>query len=193
MSKTNIIIFILFIFVVGIILGSYISLPQQKVNSQIIYEKLQSQGFLVTQNYIFEQKIEIDNTSGQTWKDIFWGQKIQANALMKVNLGVDLQQLTENDIKLTKNKLTIKLPQIQIHSTELISDINLENQQGILKLLLDRDDGYNQALSLLKENAELSAKDAKIIAETRLSTTNEINRLLNLITTDKEIIIEFTS
>ena len=71
MSKTNLIISIIFIFIIGIILGSFINLPTQKVNSTIIYEKLQSQGFLITQNYIFEQDIEIDNSSGQIWKDIF--------------------------------------------------------------------------------------------------------------------------
>jgi len=193
MAKSNLLILIIVIFIAGLIVGSYISLPSQKVNSQIIYEKLQSQGFLITQNYIFDQKIEIDNTSGQIWKDVFWGQKIQANALVKVNLGVDLHQLKEKNIELNNKSLNVILPKPQVHSIEIISDINLENQQGIFKRLLNNDDGYNQALTLIKENAEIAAQDAKIITETRLSTANEVNRLINLIVSGRKINIEFNN
>jgi len=54
-----------------LILGTYIGFvlfapkPEQKIDSQIILQELQSQGFLITQTYIIKQDIEIDNSTGQ--------------------------------------------------------------------------------------------------------------------------------
>ena len=180
-----------------LILGTYIGFvlfapkPEQKIDSQIILQELQSQGFLITQTYIIKQDIEIDNSTGQFLKDLFWGQRITATAIMKVSSGVDLQKLSANDISLTNDQINIDLPAIEIQSVEILDEIVLDNKQGILKRLLANDDGYNQALTNLKEQAKIAAQEDKLINEAQQSTINEIKRFIKFIDPDKEINIQF--
>ena len=180
--------------IIGLGLGYLIFKPQDnqaEINSLVIYNKLQNQGFLITQDYVLEQKLTIDNTTGQWWKDIFWGQQIAASAVMKTSLGVDLQKLEPQDVQINNKKITIDLPVIEIKSIELVSDVNLQNSQGVLKRLLDNDDGYNQALTQLKDSARQAASDQAIIEQTQSATVKEITKLVNLIAEDKEVIINF--
>jgi hypothetical protein len=109
---------------------------------------------------------------------------------MKVNLGVDLQKLQPDDV-LANEQIIIDLPEIEIKSVELVSDINLENSQGVFKRLLDNDDGYNQALMQLKQSARQAALQPEIIQTTRSATIQEISKLVNLIVDNKEVIINF--
>jgi hypothetical protein len=184
---------IIIIFLVGLGLGYYIFSPKQtgpKIDSLIIYNKLQNQGFLVTQDYVSEQKVTIDNTSGTWWKDLFWGQKIDASSVLKVSLGVDLQKLQPQDIT-SDGKITINLPPIEVQSVEVLWDIILQNSQGVLKRLLNNDDGYNQALVQLKDQAKAAALSADITSQTQAATITEITKLVKLIVGDKEVAINF--
>jgi hypothetical protein len=193
MKKYFYLIFSIIILALGFYLGYLIFSPRQnepKIDSLLIYNKLQSQGFLITQNYILEQRVTIDNTSGQIWKDFFWGQKIEASAVMKVNLGVDLQKLNQNDVKVN-DQIEITLPAIETQSVEIVSDINLQNQQGIFKRILNNDNGYNQALSQLKEQAKIAASQPEIVKQVQANTQKEIERLVKLIAENKEIKINF--
>jgi len=110
---------------------------------------------------------------------------------MKVSSGVDLQKLSANDISLTNDQINIDLPAIEIQSVEILDEIVLDNKQGILKRLLANDDGYNQALTNLKEQAKIAAQEDKLINEAQQSTINEIKRFIKFIDPDKEINIQF--
>jgi hypothetical protein len=192
MKQYFFIIIIFLVLILGFVLGYMVFKPQpeSKIDSLVIYNKLQNQGFLVTQDYVLQQNLNIDNTTGQWWKDIFWGQQIEASGIMKVNLGVDLQKLQPDDV-LANEQIIIDLPEIEIKSVELVSDINLENSQGVFKRLLDNDDGYNQALMQLKQSARQAALQPEIIQTTRSATIQEISKLVNLIVDNKEVIINF--
>lgn len=189
-----IIILIIAVFCLGVFTGYSIFKPQivkEQVNSQTILQTLRSEGFLVTQTYILNQKVTIDKNTGTMWKDFFWGQSIEASAVLKVSSGVDLTKLTENDIKIADHEVTVVLPQVQIQSTELISDIELRNTQGILKKVFDNDDGYNLALSKLKEQAQVSAQQDSLLREAQANTKKEIQRLMRLAARDWNIKVEF--
>jgi hypothetical protein len=184
---------ILIFLLIGLVLGYYLFSPkstQSKIDSLVIYSKLQNQGFLVTEDYISEQKVTIDNTSGQWWRDLFWGQKIEASSVLKVSLGVDLQKLKPEDIK-SDGQITINLPPIEVQSVEVLWDIMLSNNQGALKRLLDNDNGYNQALAELKDQARQAALADDIVRQTQAATTSEITKLAKLIAGDKEVVVNF--
>ena len=68
----TIIIFIIVVFIGGIVAGYYISKPSpvKQITSQVVLESLQSRGFLVTQSILAEQKIIIENKTGTLWKDL---------------------------------------------------------------------------------------------------------------------------
>jgi len=193
MKKYLFLISILIFLIIGLVLGYYIFSPKQtgpKIDSLIIYNKLQNQGFLVTQDYVSEQKVTIDNTSGSWWKDLFWGQTIDASSVLKVSLGVDLQKLQPQDIT-SNGKITINLPPIEVQSVEVLWDIILQNSQGVLKRLLNNDDGYNQALVQLKDQARQAALSPDIISQTQAATVTEITKLVQLIVGDKDVVVNF--
>ncbi|MFA5188297.1 MAG: DUF4230 domain-containing protein [Patescibacteria group bacterium] len=193
MKKYLFLISILIFLIIGLVMGYYIFSPKQtgpKIDSLIIYNKLQNQGFLVTQDYVSEQKVTIDNTTGTWWKDLFWGQKITASSVLKVSLGVDLQKLQPQDIT-SDNKITINLPPIEVQSVEVLWDIILQNSQGVLKRLLNNNDGYNQALAQLKDQAKAAALSPDITSQTQAATITEITKLVRLIVGDKDVAVNF--
>jgi hypothetical protein len=177
------IILIIVIFVGGLAIGYYLfkPAPATKVISQVILESLQSRGFLVTQSVLAEQKITIVNKTGNLWKDLIWGQEITASALMKTSLGVDLTALDSDSVKVSGNKITVVLPPVEVQSIELASEINLDNNQGILKKLLDNNDGYNDALNQLRSQAQQVAMTENIQTKTREEAEREISRLVNFL------------
>lgn len=184
------IILIIIIFLVGLGLGYFIFKPalyQAQVTSQIILQSLQSRGFLVTESVLADQKVVIENSTGSVWKDFILGQKITATAIMKTSLGMDLSKLTEEDISLKGNKAIIKLPQIELQSVELASDINLDNNQGIIKRIFDNDDGYNQALEQLRKQAESAAMTQENQDKAKQNAQTEIKRLIKLLSPEMEI------
>lgn len=182
------------LFVLGIYFGYLIFQPQivkEQINSQTILETLKNEGFLATQTYIFNQSVTIDKNTGIMWKDFFWGQEINASAVVEVNSGVDLTKLTANNIKVTANQINLTLPQIEVQSVELLGDIELRNSQGILKKIFNDDDGYNLALSKIKEEAIKAASDEKLVNQAQSSTQKEITRLIGLAAPKMQILIEF--
>lgn len=181
-------------FLAGTYLGYVIFQPQivkEQVSSQTILQTLRNEGFLVTQTYILNQRVSIDKTSGVMWKDFFWGQEIEASAVLKVSSGVDLTKLDDKDVQIKGQQIIIDLPAIEIHSTELISDIELRNTQGILKKVFDNDDGYNLALNKLKDQGKITASEEKLVAEAKSNTQNEIERLIRLAAPDWQVKVQF--
>lgn len=165
--------------------------PKTIINSQTVLTALQKQGFLVSQTYVFNQTVTIENSSGSEWKDIFWGQKITAAGNIKVSSGVDLHKLADQDVVVTANTITLTLPPIERQSTEVIGDILLTNQQGILKKVFNSDDGYNLAVARLKSEAESAALAPELKEEAEENAKNEVAKLLRLVDTSKEVKIEF--
>lgn len=198
MKKIGILVAGLFLLIGGIFIGYKIFSPptsnsKTTISSQIILSTLQKQGFLVSQTYVFNQTVDIANSSGSEWKDIFWGQKIKASGTIKVNSGVDLHKLSDQDVVVTPQKITITLPPIEIQSTEVVGDIMLSNQQGLLKNIFDNDDGYNQAVARLKSEAEKAVTAPELTEEAKENAQNEIGRLLKFIDTTREIKVEFST
>ena len=185
---------LIIVFILGGSFGYLIFRPQilkEQINSQTILQTLKNEGFLVTQTYILDQKVTIDKNTGVMWKDFFWGQEIEASAVMKVSSGVDLTKLNPEDVQLADKQITIKLPAIEIQSTELMGDIELKNTQGILKKVFNNEDGYNLALSKLKEQAQVTASEEKLVADAKVNTQKEIERLISLAAPDWQVKVEF--
>jgi len=159
---------------------------ERKVTADIILTTLHARGFLVTQTYVFNEPIMIENKEG-TWKDLLFGQTIEARGNMEVNLGVDLQKLSEDDIEVKTTKVVVSLAPAEIFNTRLVGPIDVKNKQGILKRVLDSDDGYNQALTELTKQAEQAANTQELLEKANDNAVEEVTRLLQYIVKDKEI------
>lgn len=153
---------------------------EEKINAQMILTALHDRGFLVTQTYIFDTPVTIERSTGSAFKDFFLGQTIEARGTMEVNMGIDLAKVTAEDVRIdpTVGTVTIKLPGATLFNTRLVGPIELKNRQGILKRVLNSDDGYNDALALLSKTAEASATKAELVQRADERAREDVRRLL---------------
>lgn len=193
MKKILILVLTVLLFGLGIFVGYKIfglENSEPKITREVLLTSLKSEGFLVSQVAILNEQVEIDRSTGSAFKDFFWGQDITASANIKVSSGIDLTKLSGDDIKISDSKIEIELPAITTHSVELLDNIQLYNKQGILKKLFDNDDGYNDALTQLKDAARVAAEKQELRSEAEASAKQEIERLIRFIDSEKEIVIK---
>lgn len=180
----------------GLWLGYHIFTPKASqrttINAQTILTALHDRGFLVSQTYIFDTPVTIDRSSGNALKDFFFGQTIEARGTMEVNLGVDLADVKADDVTIDENTntITVRVPSAKLFNTRLVGPIEVKNTQGVLKRLLDSDDGYNEALSLLSKTAEETAQRNDIIARANESATEDLTRMLGYVAEGRTVKVE---
>lgn len=171
--------------IIGAIAGRLIFVPENStrtvVSSQTILTALRDQGFLVTQTYVFDQPVTIRRTTGSAFKDFFVGQTIEARGSMEANLGLDLAKLTAEDVIATQSEIVVRVPSTTLFNTRLVGPIEVKNSQGLLKRLLEPDDGYNIALVELTAAAEAAARKPEILDRATQKAVREIERLVSLI------------
>lgn len=169
-----------------------ITKEQTVVNAQVILTALHNRGFLVSQTYVFDTPVTIDKTSGNAFKDFFFGQKIEARGTMEVNLGVDLASLKQEDVTIDPagNSITIRIPKARLFNSRLVGPIEVKNNQGVLKKVLNSDDGYNESLSILSQAAEKSAQTEEMISRATDQAKEDITTLLGYVAEGKTVNVE---
>ena len=135
------------------------------ITSQIILDRVTSQAILLTKTLYLDQKSTISVDQGSDWSNFLWGQKISAQALMKIDVGCDLNALSSDKIKVDNNNksIIINLPSATVKNVTASSDIQVKTDSGILKLLLANDPNadYNLAFNQLKKDAEQTVNGEK--------------------------------
>jgi uncharacterized protein YneF (UPF0154 family) len=190
------IIGLIIFFSAGLFVGYKLFMPKveerQTVNAQAILTALHDRGFLVTQTYIFDTPVTIDRSTGSAWKDFFFGQTIEARGTMEVNLGVDLGQVKQDDVTLNEEsgQITVYIPSSKLFNARLVGPIELKNKEGILKRILDSDDGYNEALALLSKTAEEMSQREDLISRANDRAKDDISRILGYVAQEKTINVE---
>lgn len=176
----------------GFYAGWKVSQPAEftrTVDAQVILTALRDRGFLVTQTYIFDQPVTIEKTSGSALKDFFFGQTITARGAMEVNMGIDLANVSAEDVVIADDVITITIPGATLFNVRLVGPIEVQNQQGILKRLLQSEDGYNEALSELSKIAEETATQEEFVARATDRAKEEVKQMLGYVAQDKTITI----
>lgn len=177
----------------GFYAGWKVSRPAEytrNVDAQVILTALRDRGFLVTQTYIFDQPVTIEKTSGSALKDFFFGQTITARGAMEVNMGIDLANVTGEDVSIANDVITIKIPEASLFNVRLVGPVEVENKQGILKRILQDEDGYNEALSELSKIAEETATQEEFIARATDRAKEEVKQMLGYVAQGKAIQVE---
>jgi len=159
----------------------------KNVSSQLILTALHDRGFLVTQTFMFNEPVTIEDSEQGFWENLLWGQVVKAHGIIEVNMGVDLGQINQDDVEVTADKVTVSINGAELFNSRLVGPIEVENKQGILKRLFDNDDGYNQALAELTKQAEEAAKDPELIARSNERAVEEIERLISYVVTAREV------
>jgi len=193
MKKYFLILMLTGLFLSGVYLGNFLwnQKPVTKeTTKQTILTGLKNEGFLVSQTFVLNQTVEISKSTGSKWKDIFWGQDIEASGVVKVSAGVDLNQLTAQDVVVDKEKITVSLPKVTVSSVELLNGINVKNKQGLLKRVFDNDDGYNEAFELLRSQATKIIEGAEFQKSANDSATNMVKKFIRFVDKDKEVVVK---
>lgn len=164
------------------------------VSSISILQEIQENTSLVTKTVIVDQSTEIIIDEGSRWSNLLWGQTIEAEALIRFDIGVDLSQLTEEHIVINeRNKtVTITLPEAEILNASQFGDIEVQSKSGILKYLLDNDpsEDHNLSLSQLIDEATASVKKDENIFEEAREESIQLLRLIIQNTGYELIIVE---
>lgn len=162
------------------------------VNAQAILTALHDRGFLVSQTYVFDTPVTIEKNSGNALKDFFFGQTIEARGTMEVNLGVDLASVKQEDIVIdpATSTIIVMIPKAKLFNSRLVGPIEVKNNQGVLKQLLNSDDGYNESLSLLSQTAEKAAQTDEMINRATDTAKDQLASILGYVAEGKRIQIE---
>lgn len=187
----------LILFGSGLVAGYELFSPKpaetEKVNAQVILTALHDRGFLVTQTYMFDTPVTIDRSTGSAFKDFFFGQTIEARGTMEVNLGIDLASVTAEDVTVDEPAKTVivRIPKATLFNSRLVGPLELKNTQGILKRLLNSDNGYNNALSKLSQAAEGTATQKEFLDRANDRAKEDVSTLLGYVAQGKSIQVEF--
>jgi len=153
-----------------------------EVTALSILERISDQYFVVTKSVFIDQEAEIKVDTGTKWSNLFWGQTIKAEGVIRVDVGVDMSRLAEKDIAvdLRSKKVTIDVPPADILNASQYGDIEVQSKQGVLKFVLDNNpnEDHNRALQQLIAGAkEAVRQDPRLFADARQDAT----KLLKLI------------
>lgn len=155
---------------------------QDAVSSRVILEAIQDQAFLVTKTLFLDEEVTITLADPKGWKGFFVGDELNARALVRADVGVDLEKLTEDDIQVDTDAqlIKIRLPDAAILDSSLSGTVEVQSSRGVWTSIRDfftREDGddYNRAVQALIAQAEESVvARADIIDSARADTAKLI-------------------
>jgi hypothetical protein len=177
------VVFLLVGIIIGLLVGWFFFSPktQEKevITSRTVLEKVSTKGMLVTQSVIVDQKAIIKVDQGSEWSNFWWGYEVNARANMKVDVGVDLSKLREDDIIVNSLEKTVcfRYPNAEITSVTIEGDIEAETKSGILKRIIDSNStrDYNLALNKLKEEVSKNVESQdEIMKNARNAADNSL-------------------
>jgi copper chaperone CopZ len=183
--------FLLFIFSLGILVvftvssfmagyfyaKSNIKNETTTITKQTIVDKINVNSFLVTRTVYIDQKTQINIDQGSSWSNFFWGQNIEAQALVRADIGIDLSQITNENIFIDNNNKTIRLKiyQAEILDINVDGDIAVRTRTGILRYLLENDPtrDHNLAKTQITDAAKnVIIQDKRLMDEAIIDAQN---------------------
>jgi hypothetical protein len=168
------------------------------VSSQIILDRITSQYFLVTKTVFSDSKVEIETPKNNNWTDLFVGKKIIVDGVIRTDVGVDMKNLSLNNIIVDSDKktVTIKLPHAEILDSSLYGQLDFSENKAIVDRLKGffkdtQNEDYNLALKALVDNAktEVSA-DEEIFTQARADSVKLVTLIVSGMLKDYQVIIE---
>jgi hypothetical protein len=179
---------------VAFLFGFFIARSQftpDAVTSETLLRAMQNEGFFVSQSVILEESITIDNRTGNALRDFFVSENIEASATVKVALGFDTTELLSEDIRLDGNTVQITVPPLRVFSVEVLGDVDIDTQRGIISRITAGEDDYNGLVATLKEQARATVTDPDIMTATQLGTIESLTQFLQFIAPKYTSVITF--
>lgn len=152
--------------------------PSTQITTRTIVDKITDTGILTAKSIYTTEKTIIEIDTDTAWNKFWWGQTISAEALVRTDIGVNLREISDEDITVDNNNktITIKLPDAEIINISLDSEITVVTEKGILEKLFysDNNKDYNLAMSTLKDQAKVAVEENEEIFELAKEDTGKI-------------------
>lgn len=164
-----------------------------EVTNQIVVDRITNQYFVVSKTVFLDQTSEIKIQENSNWSDILWKKTLTAEAIVRVDVGVDMEKLSSDDIEVDKEQktITIRLPKASVLDSSLYSELQVESESGIItsieNLFKDGTEDYNLAVETLTSEAQSSVEaDDELLEEAE----NDSIKIIELILKETGYIIE---
>lgn len=189
------------VFFYGRYQGTQAALLKQRpatINSQIILDRITSQYFLVTKTVFADSKVEIETPKNNNWTDLFVGKKVAVRGMIRIDVGVDMKNLSLDNIIVDSGKktVTIKLPHAEILDSSLFGELDIEEDKAIVEKLKGffkdtQNEDYNLALRTLIENAKGQVTaDEDIFTQARENSVRLVDLIVSGMLKDYQVVIE---
>jgi len=161
------------------------STDKEIVTSQTILERITDQYFVVTKTAYIDQETSIVVDRGSTWSNFWWGETLKADAVVRVDIGVDLTGLSQEDIRVDSGAgiVSITLPEATVLDASLFGDIEVTTHKGVLSRLVENDPNADHNLAakrLITSAREGVEQDERLFNEAQENSV----KLLRLIVGD---------
>ena len=168
------------------------------VNSQIILDRITSQYFLVTKTIFADSKVEIETPKNNNWTDYFVGKKITVGGVIRIDVGVDMKNLSLENILVDSEKktVTIKLPHAEILDSSLYGQLDFSENKAIVDKLKGffkdtQNEDYNLALQALVDSAKKQVSaDEEIFTQARADSVKLVDLIVSGTAKDYQVVIE---
>ena len=139
----------------------------RNINSDVVIDRIESQFFAVTRTVYSDQNLEIDIDRGSSWSNFWWGKSINAEARVRVDMGVDFKNLSTSDISVDddKKEIIIITSGPEILNKSISDNLEIEVSGSMLTRIFARD--YNKDYQLVSEEL-LDAAERAIVQDERL-------------------------
>ncbi len=172
--------------------------PPEQVSTKLILDRITSQYFLVTKTVFVDSEAEIETPKHDNWKDLFVGNKLDVEGIIRVDVGVDMKGLGAADIALDERQKTIsiKLPPADILDASLYGELEFAEDQAILDKIKsffvdDQNEDYNRALQVLVTSAkDQVASDGNLYNEARADSIKLVELIISGMLKDYRVIVE---
>jgi len=157
---------------------------QVQITSETVVNKINDEAFLVTKTVFVDQEAQLVIDNGSGWSNFWWGQTIDAEALVRIDVGVDLSKITEEDIEINQEEqtITITIPDAEVLDSSIYGDIDVITDNGVLRTLFanDPNDDHNLATNeLINLSTKVVTEDAELLNEAKIDSRNILQLVLS--------------
>ena len=115
--------------------------------------------------------------SGSAFKDFFVGQTITARASMEANLGIDLSDLSADDLRVEGSTISVRIPHATVFNIRPLGPLDVKNRRAASSTPPRRGRWLQQALAGLNRAAKMPPSGRKL---ERADIASASSRLLAL-------------
>lgn len=168
------------------------------INSQTILDKISDQYFLVTKTVFVNTKAEIETPKNDNWTDLFTGKKITVNGLVRIDVGMELKNMSLENIHVdNKNKkVIITLPPAEILDASLSGELDINLDKAIVEKFKDifkntQNEDYNLAmLSLISSAKSQVMANEDIFNQASLDSLKLVELIVSEMLPDYSLVIK---